>query len=65
LHEDFPLLKHVDLDLSGKSFAGRYVPNFADRILKYNAFVDQAPDSSGVISLRSIVVGNPWTNPAV
>ncbi|WQF86073.1 Putative peptidase S10, serine carboxypeptidase, alpha/Beta hydrolase [Colletotrichum destructivum] len=66
LYEAFPRLASVDLHLSGESFAGRYVPTLAASILEYNSFFDHTPDARGaVIPLRSILVGNPWIDPAV
>ncbi|KAH6689758.1 Alpha/Beta hydrolase protein [Plectosphaerella plurivora] len=63
LYQTFPDLAAVDLHLSGESFAGRYVPELAGRILEYNGFFP--PAHSARIPLRSILVGNPWIQPAI
>ncbi|KAH6988556.1 Alpha/Beta hydrolase protein [Ilyonectria destructans] len=66
-YEAFPHLASSDLHLSGESYAGRYVPAFASAILDYNQFLSSTPgtpESSAIIPLRSIMVGNPWISPA-
>jgi cathepsin A (carboxypeptidase C) len=47
------------LHLSGESYAGRYLPVYADAIVDYNSRV--AP--SDRIPLRSVMVGNGYTSP--
>ncbi|RTE82521.1 hypothetical protein BHE90_002971 [Fusarium euwallaceae] len=65
LYEAFPHLANLDLHLSGESYAGRYVPTIADAILDYNEFFVAGGNISMAIPLRSLMIGNPWLNPAI
>ncbi|GLB34160.1 putative peptidase S10 family protein [Lyophyllum shimeji] len=49
----FPEYKNVDTYLAGESFAGQWIPAFADAIL----------NSSLQIPLRGIAIGNGWIDP--
>ncbi|WRT69408.1 uncharacterized protein IL334_006393 [Kwoniella shivajii] len=51
----FPELKGVDAYLAGESFAGQYIPYFADGILK-------SPEM-GDFPLKGIAIGNGWIDP--
>ncbi|KAF8076754.1 pheromone-processing carboxypeptidase KEX1 [Lyophyllum atratum] len=52
-YQVFPEYKNVDTYLAGESFAGQWIPAFADAIL----------ESSLQIPLRGIAIGNGWIDP--
>ncbi|OCF61700.1 pheromone-processing carboxypeptidase KEX1 [Kwoniella mangroviensis CBS 10435] len=51
----FPEFAGVDTYLAGESFAGQYIPYFADAILKSNALQN--------FPLKGIAIGNGWIDP--
>ncbi|WVQ96226.1 hypothetical protein IAU59_003330 [Kwoniella sp. CBS 9459] len=51
----FPELQGVDTYLAGESFAGQYIPYFADALLKSSALPDYP--------LKGIAIGNGWIDP--
>ncbi|KAI8337127.1 serine carboxypeptidase-domain-containing protein [Chlamydoabsidia padenii] len=53
----FPHLKEQDLYLTGESFAGTYIPYFADRMLKVNH------KETNKYNLKGIAIGNGWISP--
>ncbi|GAA6031670.1 hypothetical protein JCM8097_001925 [Rhodosporidiobolus ruineniae] len=52
-----------DLHIAGESYAGRYLPVFADYIVKQN----EKAEANGVkkINLKSVLIGNGFTNPLI
>ncbi|WVQ79509.1 pheromone-processing carboxypeptidase KEX1 [Cryptococcus sp. DSM 104549] len=54
-YEIFPELQGVDTYLAGESFAGQYIPYFADAIIK-------SPDLPD-FPLKGIAIGNGWIDP--
>ncbi|KAL5723254.1 Serine carboxypeptidase-like 25 [Ranunculus cassubicifolius] len=54
--ERFPRYKHREIYLTGESYAGHYVPQFAREIMKYNAV------SKHHLKLKGIMVGNAVTD---
>lgn len=54
LYDIFPKLRQQDLYIAGESFAGSYIPYFANRILKLNRERDQP------FKLKGIAIGNGW-----
>ncbi|RCI01730.1 hypothetical protein CU098_002756, partial [Rhizopus stolonifer] len=56
-YEAFPKYKQLPFHIFGESFAGRYIPIFADYIAKRNQ------NSTNLIPLESVGIGNGWTNP--
>lgn len=65
LYEAFPHVATLDLHLSGESYAGRYIPTIADAIIDYNEFFVAGGNLTMAIPLRSLMIGNPWLNPAI
>lgn len=61
LYEAFPNLKEAPLHVAGESFGGHWIPALGAAILELN---EQKPHSQA-LPLRSIMVGNGWTNPVV
>merc|ERR1711871_1170091 len=55
--EKFPEMKRKRFFLSGESYAGHYVPELAQAILKHN---EQADESRSIL-LEGFAVGNPLT----
>ncbi|KAK6916475.1 Peptidase S10, serine carboxypeptidase [Dillenia turbinata] len=53
--ERFPEYKTRDFFLTGESYAGHYVPQFAQLILQNNKITNQT-----VINLKGIAIGNAW-----
>ncbi|WWC93111.1 uncharacterized protein L201_008077 [Kwoniella dendrophila CBS 6074] len=51
----FPELKGIDTYLAGESFAGQYIPYFADAILKSSDLPD--------FPLKGLAIGNGWIDP--
>lgn len=59
-YEAFPKYSQLPFHLFGESFAGRYIPIFADYIVKRNLeAVDQ------FIPIQSVGIGNGWINPLI
>ncbi|GAA6002157.1 hypothetical protein JCM10207_003101 [Rhodosporidiobolus poonsookiae] len=54
---------NAPLHIAGESYAGRYIPVFADYILKHNA--KASASGQRPIPLRSVLIGNGFTNPLV
>ncbi|KAF8204768.1 pheromone-processing carboxypeptidase KEX1 [Pholiota molesta] len=54
-YEVFPEYKHIDTYLAGESFAGQWIPYYADAIL----------NSTLNIPLRGAAIGNGWIDPKV
>ncbi|PWA83526.1 peptidase S10, serine carboxypeptidase, Alpha/Beta hydrolase fold protein [Artemisia annua] len=52
--EEFPLYKDAPFFLVGESYAGHYIPQLAELILKYN----KDPNATQ-INLKAIAIGNP------
>jgi len=59
-YEKFPQLKDNDLYLSGESYAGIYVPQFAKNIHLNNQ--DPSSYTNETYNLKGIMVGNGVTN---
>ncbi|KAI3448094.1 hypothetical protein Pfo_004759 [Paulownia fortunei] len=55
--ERFPEYKTRDLYITGESYAGHYVPQLADLILRNNKNTNQT-----VINLKGIAIGNAYTD---
>ncbi|KAI8342826.1 Alpha/Beta hydrolase protein [Chlamydoabsidia padenii] len=53
----FPHLKEQDLYLAGESFAGTYIPYFANRMLALN---QEEPNK---YNLKGVAIGNGWISP--
>ncbi|ORZ07908.1 Alpha/Beta hydrolase protein [Absidia repens] len=53
----FPSLKEQDLYLAGESYAGTYIPYFADRMLKLNR------KKENKYNLKGVAIGNGWISP--
>ncbi|CAO3581131.1 unnamed protein product [Absidia cylindrospora] len=53
----FPYLKKQDLYLAGESYAGTYIPYFANRVLELNK------KDSYKYNLKGIAIGNGWISP--
>ncbi|WWD20051.1 hypothetical protein CI109_104524 [Kwoniella shandongensis] len=51
----FPEMQGVDTYLAGESFAGQYIPYFADALVKSTEFPDYP--------LKGIAIGNGWIDP--
>lgn len=60
-YKRFPELKSKDLYISGESYAGVYIPFFADKILTYNL---QAKEEDK-IKIKGILIGNGVTDLSV
>ncbi|ORZ10468.1 Alpha/Beta hydrolase protein [Absidia repens] len=53
----FPYLKNQDLYLAGESYAGTYIPYFANRVLELNK------KDTFKYNLKGIAIGNGWISP--
>lgn len=60
-YEKFPELKSKDLYISGESYAGVYIPFFADKILNYNL---QSKEEDK-INIKGVLIGNGVTDLSV
>lgn len=59
-YEAFPKYSQLPFHLFGESFAGRYIPIFADYIVKRNQ------EALGqLIPIQSVGIGNGWINPLI
>ncbi|KAJ3317875.1 Cell death protease [Boothiomyces sp. JEL0866] len=56
-YKAYPDLVNCELFLSGESFAGIWIPYFADAILKHNA------NSKEKYNLKGLIIGNGWMDP--
>ncbi|KAI5067110.1 hypothetical protein GOP47_0017638 [Adiantum capillus-veneris] len=56
--EEYPEYQASKLFLTGESYAGHYIPQLADLILKYNAKVTRG----FLLNLQGIAIGNPLLN---
>jgi serine carboxypeptidase-like clade 2 len=56
----FPEFKGRDFWISGESYGGHYVPNFAKYIVDHNSEASVSP-----VPLKGFLVGNAWTNAAI
>ncbi|CAO3652518.1 unnamed protein product [Cunninghamella blakesleeana] len=61
--ECFPKYKNLDFHFFGESYGGHYVPAFANYILEQNLNVKNHKEH--IINLKSIGVGNGWTDPLI
>ncbi|KAI8063749.1 Alpha/Beta hydrolase protein [Gongronella butleri] len=57
LFEIFPEMQEQELYLAGESFAGTYIPYFAERILKLNR------EGKTNYNLQGLAIGNGWISP--
>ncbi|TIB98733.1 alpha/beta-hydrolase [Wallemia mellicola] len=53
-YEIFPELKNTDTYISGESYAGQYVPYFANKVI-------ETPDLP--LNLKGLMIGNGWIDP--
>lgn len=58
LYKQWPALKKSPLYITGESFAGHYIPAFAEKILYNRTFLD----ATG-ISFQGVAIGDGWTDP--
>ncbi|KAJ3117583.1 hypothetical protein HK100_000779 [Physocladia obscura] len=58
----FPKNQRAKLFITGESYAGKYVPAFADAVINYNAGLGPAP-TTNFIPLHGIAIGNGLTDP--
>ncbi|CEP10508.1 hypothetical protein [Parasitella parasitica] len=59
-YEAFPKYSQLPFHLFGESFAGRYIPIYADYIVQKNL-----EDPKRVIPIDSVGIGNGWINPLI
>lgn len=72
-YEAFPKYRELPFHLFGESFAGRYIPLYAEHIVKKNlellASIDDysviSKDTQKIIPIDSVGIGNGWINPLV
>lgn len=55
-YKKYPEFKTRSLYITGESYAGKYIPLFANDILKHDSFK---------IALRSVLIGNPLNSPPI
>lgn len=60
--QSFPEDIYKKLILAGESYAGQYIPFFADAILKRNA---QLEDEYSKYNLKALLIGNGWIDPNI
>lgn len=54
LHPDYALKSGRSVTLSGESYAGKYIPYFATRLVN---------DGKDILQLDNVLIGNPYTSP--
>lgn len=57
-YKQYPSLKSSPLYITGESFGGHYVPNFAQKILTNTSFLRDTG-----VKLQGISIGDGWTDP--
>ncbi|QLQ80088.1 hypothetical protein HG537_0D00880 [Torulaspora globosa] len=60
--QSFPDDLAKDIILAGESYAGQYLPFFADAIMKHNADLE---DKYIKYDLKAVLIGNGWVDPNV
>ncbi|KAI8089781.1 prepro-carboxypeptidase Z [Halteromyces radiatus] len=58
----YPKYASAPLHFFGESYAGHYIPVYADYIMQQNQLVNQGLKENPIIHLKSIGIGNGWTN---
>lgn len=72
-YEAFPKYSALPFHLFGESFAGRYIPHYADYIVKQNLQLSTSEYSNSALSsnsqklipIDSVGIGNGWINPLI
>lgn len=72
-YEAFPQYSKLPFHLFGESFAGRYIPYYADYITQQNLQLSAAEftnsalasNSQKLIPIDSVGIGNGWINPLI
>ncbi|CCE92164.1 serine-type carboxypeptidase TDEL_0D05800 [Torulaspora delbrueckii] len=59
--QSFPDDLDKELVLAGESYAGQYIPFFADAIMRHNAGLD---DDYVKYKLKALLIGNGWVDPS-
>lgn len=57
-YKEFPALTSSPLYITGESFGGHYVPNFARKILENSTFLAETK-----VTLKGVSIGDGWTDP--
>ncbi|KAL0072887.1 prepro-carboxypeptidase Z [Phycomyces blakesleeanus] len=66
VYEAFPVYSSLPLHFFGESYAGHYIPSYANYILEQNkAIVASHSSRSKIIPLESVGIGNGWTDPLI
>eukprot|EP01132_Coremiostelium_polycephalum_P005827 gene5827-7251_t len=55
----------LPLYISGESYAGHYIPHFANYILQQNELIQNGTNNGTVYNLEGLAIGNGWTHPIV
>eukprot|EP01133_Synstelium_polycarpum_P010216 gene10216-11902_t len=62
----FPQYADLPFYLSGESYAGHYIPHYANFILTMNeAIANKTAPTCTTINLQGVAIGNGWTHPVV
>ncbi|KAI8805394.1 Alpha/Beta hydrolase protein [Cladochytrium replicatum] len=63
LYQVVPELQLLDFHISGESYAGHYIPNFANEVVSQNDQIDDPEEDWRVyIPLKSVLIGNGITD---
>ncbi|CAO3597230.1 unnamed protein product [Absidia cylindrospora] len=63
--KQYPKYANLPLHIFGESYAGHYIPVYADYILQQNQRVDNGLLDNPYLRLAFIGIGNGWTNPLI
>lgn len=62
----FPEYNKRQFIIAGESYAGKYIPSLAKKILDYNAQQLLLPAAQQVwLNLTSLLIGDPFTSPVI
>ncbi|CAO3644140.1 unnamed protein product [Cunninghamella blakesleeana] len=64
-YKEFPKYKEQPFHIYGESYAGHYIPVYADHIVNENKRIRQGLSNNSIINLTSIGIGNGWTEPLI
>ncbi|GAM19727.1 hypothetical protein SAMD00019534_029020 [Acytostelium subglobosum LB1] len=59
----FSEFKTLPLFISGESFAGHYIPHYANYILEMNTAIGNGTLNETTLNLKGLAIGNGWTHP--
>ena len=64
IFQEYPEYIGRDFLITGESYAGKYLPQLATTIHKYNIFQQSRPkDLQKIVNLKAALIGDPFVSP--